>query len=379
MYKWLIGCLFCLGFRPRKTKQPRKIIMKTGKTLQALALELDRQQKTKKDYLADTGALSFSPTDKGIVLSGLNGNNYFLKDTAHEQIASSLNIPKKYYDRMLLDSPDLLAQNANHWFVKQPEKRLVRTLDGSVRAFLSKSYRPLDNFDMANTILPVLLDQGAEVISSELTDRRMYIKSIIPSLTREITGSVEKNDIVKAGIVISNSEIGLGSIRVEPLIYRLVCTNGLISNTAMRKYHVGKSNEFENVQEYFSNETRQLDDRAFWMKVKDIVLTAFNRDIFDSLVEKISATTANQISTGALDKVVEITTKKLSIVNEKSKSSILKHLIEGRDLSQWGLANAITRTANDCENYEHATELERSGGAVIELPKTEWEEISRAA
>lgn len=30
-------------------------------------------------------------------------------------------------------------------------------------------------------------------------------------------------DIVQAGFVVSNSEIGLGALKVEPLVYRLIC------------------------------------------------------------------------------------------------------------------------------------------------------------
>ena len=54
-------------------------------------------------------------------------------------------------------------------------------------------------------------------------------------------------------------------------------------------------------------------------------------------------------------------------LNEAEKSSVLQHLIRGNDLSAWGLANAITRTAEDQPDYDRATELETLGGRVIEL------------
>lgn len=36
---------------------------------------------------------------------------------------------------------------------------------------------------------------------------------------------VRKGDIVQAGVMISNSEVGLGAVSIQPLVYRLVCTN----------------------------------------------------------------------------------------------------------------------------------------------------------
>ena len=46
---------------------------------------------------------------------------------------------------------------------------------------------------------------------------------------------VKVGDAVQAGIAISNSEVGQGSLRVEALDYRLVRTNGMIRETAVRK------------------------------------------------------------------------------------------------------------------------------------------------
>ena len=40
---------------------------------------------------------------------------------------------------------------------------------------------------------------------------------------------------------------------------------------------------------------------------------------------------------------------------------------KGAFLSLWGLANAVTRSAEDCESYDRAIEMERIGGQVIEL------------
>jgi hypothetical protein len=48
-------------------------------------------------------------------------------------------------------------------------------------------------------------------------------------------------------------------------------------------------------------------------------------------------------------------------------------------MSQWGLANAVTRAAQDVESYDRATELEALGGDVVILPAGEWKALASAA
>ncbi len=271
-------------------------------------------------------------------------------------------------------APELLSHNINTLFAREPEKRMVRTLDGNARAFLSDRYRPLDNFDLGEVAFDVLLKQGVRVESTELTDRRLYIKAVTEKLTME----VKKGDVVQAGIVISNSEVGCGSVKVEPMVWRLVCTNGLIANDAsMRRYHVGRSGaEGDFATEFFKNETRMADDKAFWLKVRDVIEGSFKRDVFERIVQRMQLATAEKIS-GDIEAVIEVTQEKLGL-NETERHSVLRHLIQGGDLTKWGLVNAVTRTAEDAKDYDRATEIERLGGVVLELPRHDWQRIAEA-
>jgi len=63
---------------------------------------------------------------------------------------------------------------------------------------------------------------------------------------------------------------------------------------------------------------------------------------------------------------------------EATRNDVLKHLIEGGDLSMWGLANAVTRTAEDQDGYDDATRLETLGGRLLTLPKTEHRQLLAA-
>lgn len=354
--------------------------MKSGRTLSQLAAELERQANTKKDYIADTRRLKMevlrdnsAPKNEMVILQGVNGG-MTLKPIAHQQLAASLQIPKPYYDRMLSEAPDLLSSNVNQWLEKQPATKLIRTLDGEVRAILSDSYRPLDNFDLTEAVLPQLMNLEASVESCEVTDSRLYLKCVTP----RIQGSVKQGDHIQAGIVISNSEVGQGSLRLEEMDYRLVCLNGMIRGTAVRKAHLGRStagrDAIEDAREFFKSETRAADDRAFFLKIRDAVGAMFNQDRFNARIEQYKEAGARVITADPV-KVIEVTAKRFSF-NDKERSSILTHLIKGGDLSQWGLANAITRAAQDVESYDRSTEMESIGGDLIELKPGEWKTLA---
>jgi len=66
-------------------------------------------------------------------------------------------------------------------------------------------------------------------------------------------------------------------------------------------------------------------------------------------------------------------------LNQDEQDNVLTHLIRGADLSQYGLVNAITRTSQDVASYDRATELERLGGTVLELPVSDWSVLAKAA
>jgi hypothetical protein len=74
-------------------------------------------------------------------------------------------------------------------------------------------------------------------------------------------------------------------------------------------------------------------------------------------------------------KVVESTARRLTLT-EGEKFSVLRHLIYGGDQSAWGLAGAVTRTAEDAAADDRATEMEAAGCRVIELLLADWKVIA---
>jgi hypothetical protein len=356
--------------------------MKQGKSLQELAKEIERQAQAKKDFIANTSQLEMvnklgnsGPMCQNLQIGGVG--EFEMKELSHRQIGDRLGIPVKYYDRMREEAPDLLSNNVNYWFQCKPEDRMIRTLDGNVRAFLSNRYRRLDNYELMEAVLPVLAEiPQLEIKSCEVTETRLYLKAV----TTRIEAELRPGDAVNAGIVIGNSEVGLGAFKVEPMIYRLVCMNGMIAaDYSMQKYHVGRKIAAEEsaAMELFSDETLMADDKAFWLKARDIVKGVLAEKTFQMIVNGMREAALHKIQ-GDPHKAVQELSNRFQL-NQDEAGGIMRHFIEGGDLSKLGMANAITRHSQDVPDYDRATEMERLGGKVITLDRHEWRAIAEAA
>lgn len=356
--------------------------MKSGKSLVELATEVQAQAERKQDFKAPAGAIELWKNGT-LALTGKAGP-FHPTTICHNQMAQYTQIPKAYYDRMLSEDPGLLAANVNTWMRKAGERcenRLVRTVGNSARALLSDRYRILDNDEILSFVLPALMDLGLgsslEIASCEVTERRLYLKAFFP----KVEGEVAKGDIIRAGFVISNSEVGLGGFSVYPAALRLVCLNGLIlQEDGQKKYHIGRRLSAGDSGLIYKDETLAADDRALMLTMRDTI-TAIAADVEGSAfrrgIGRMKALAGEKIE-GDIPKVVEVAAKRFNLLDTE-RGSVLRHLIEGGDLSRYGLMNAITRSAEDAPSYDRATELEVLGGQVIDLPTSAWKEIEKQA
>lgn len=350
--------------------------MLKGKTLTEFAMELDRQNKEKKDYLLDTRDLIMDADFNGAMLTmhdERNNCNTILgvNEIAHSQIGSELGIPKSYYEKMRRENPQLLAENVNTWFSQEPKVRMVRTLDGTARAFLSDRYRRIDNYDIANQIIPMLSDLNVKFESNEVTDSRMYIKVVNERLTKE----VKPGDYVQSGVMITNSEVGLGRVTIQPLLYRLVCTNGMVVNDmktgATHRRHVGKRLTADDGYVLYANDTLLADDQALLLKIRDTINAALNDVHFSNLIDMMKTATEVKITTTHIPEMIQLAAPTFGFTKHESEG-ILDHLIRGGDLTLYGFSNAVTRYAQDVTSYDRSTELEEIGYNILSMPSKTW-------
>ncbi len=352
--------------------------MKTGLSLQDMAKELQRRNTAKRDFIADTTALHLSADACRVVLSPSKGKDISLVpgETFRRQVAAHYKVPQDYAERIRGAHPELYAATLNTFFEKEPARRMVRVLDDTSRAFLSDRYRPLDNFDLANAVLPELMGRkDMKVESTQFTESRFYLKAVSSRIQTE----VKKGDVVQIGLMVSNSEVGAGALQVSPLVYRLICLNGMVSpDYGQRRYHVGKrASGEEDTYQMYSDKTRQLDDAAFFAKVRDTVKGVLTKEVLEALVLPMREATEQKIASKDIPAVIEVTASTFGY-GESTSANLLEHLIKGGDLTRYGLMNAITRASQDEDDYDTATRMEADGARLIELPQSDWRTIAEA-
>lgn len=364
--------------------------MKTGRTLQELDVEVKRQAQVtvRRDLLVMPSAVTMATYAGGKSVMGLaDDGDYGMNEVGHQQLGEYLGVPAQFYGTLRREHPDVLDYTVNTLLQRRPqnERRMARTLDGQVRAWLSDKYRPLDNFDLVDAALPALFQANALVLSCEVTDKRLYIKAVDKRIQRDIpTGkSLGQGhtffDTLSPAIILTNSEVGLGALAIEAGIWTHLCTNLAVAKSrSMRKYHTGQRHELgDDVYALLSDTTRKVTDAAFWMQIGDVVKAALDQARFDALVNEVKQLTTVKIQ-GDPVVVIERTAKKFSITGDE-REAMLRHLIEGGDLTGYGLFNAVTRTAEDAHDYDRASEIERIGGQIIDLSAGDWKDLGVAA
>ncbi len=147
-----------------------------------------------------------------------------MHDLALRQVASRVGVPIDYLRRC---PPGLAAMNVNYWVQhgRQKQQALIRTIRGNqVRAVLSEAYTQFDDADVLPMVADVLGEEECQVQFADFAGDYTNIRILFPRTTSE----VRVGDAVQCGIHISNSEVGMRALRIEALVFRLICLNGAV-------------------------------------------------------------------------------------------------------------------------------------------------------
>jgi hypothetical protein len=348
------------------------------KTLYEVQAEMERQKSSKLDITVDSRQLTMG-LDAGTravfmnvptidpITNQWDGNfsQYGLTDFCHSQIATKCGIPQAYYEKMLKERPELLPVNVNSW-LPDKEKRLVRILDGRVRAVLSDRYRIMDNQEVVDILLlnlnKIQQEDGLkiEVEDCYLTEEHLYIKITSPDLSGQVFHFKDKPaEPVRGGIIISNSEVGSGAFAVKPFVNVLVCSNGLIGENAINKIHLGRERALGTV---WSERTLEAQDNVLILELEDLIKQTFNRTVFQQWLDRINKVASTEIEKPTV--AVENIIKKYILPKGARDDLINQFSKEGN--SVWGLSMAVTRKAQDLESIEERVRWERIGAKILE-------------
>lgn len=357
------------------------------------------------DLVVPTGALQFEGGN--LVLKGhaqeLTDNGFYDVNglyvpvsSVDSQLDSILDIPAKYIRKLRTENVGLLDRNLNELArmiaeLNPNQKQLVRLLwgenpampgsTGVIRAILSNGYRIQDNLDTVMAVLSGLSEAGLgiEAIKSvDLSNDRLYLAVEAPQVAvaatalldgyrdnRTNTFSKDVGDIVSAGAIFSNSEVGSGSFSITPVIWALVCTNGMVQKVdVMARRHVGGRLEEGRID--WSDDTRIKANAFISAQVRDATQKFLSVDYVEEAVRRMEADAGVRISKP--NETIERVSKAMGYT-QAEQESILANFIEGAQLTSGGVMQAVTRTVQDIEDVDRAYEIGATGVEAMKVAK----------
>lgn len=338
--------------------------------LTSFAQEIERREQNKQDYIASSSKLAMVD-DSSLSVDGVG--TFHINNFAHGQIAEKLKIPKVYYDR-IGDVKGLRDANVNMLMWNEPhKKRLVRTLDGNVRAMLSDSYKPIDNYDIIKScIFPLLNNIGAiEIHSSSLSETQMYLQIAFKQFQVEI----RQGQIIAYSGTFTNSEVGKGSVDLLSWIKDYSCNNGAIRTSIFRKYHIGKRTEEGEDVSIWKNDTLQAELESYRLRMRDAIMATFTEENFLAEVNKIKNAISDKIPN--IVDTVENVTKRYNFSEDQGKA-IISDMTNTGHINRWGLISGITALAHKIDNPDVQFEIEKIGGSIIDISPADWRYLNVA-
>lgn len=343
--------------------------------------EVMRKEAAKLDYLPDTRNIVMLPDNETVELSGVG--QFTVNNHAHGQFAEWAGIPKAYYDATA-SIPGLRAQNLNAWMHddKHAEKRMIRTLDGRVRANLSKNFKRWDDAFVLEATLPVIRDRkDFELVSCSLTERKLIMQFEFTNFRRELDDprNGRKGDIISYGATLQNSEVGMGRWSLAAWIKFIWCDNGASRNMIVSQTHLGKANEGDDTDHrILSPAAVQAEMDALRLKVRDNLIYTFTEENYNEEFEKLRAMLNDEVRKPEI-LVQNVTVKYNDVLNQGDREAILTNMIEEKNMNRYGLLNAITALAKKTEDPVKAYEYEVLGGKIIDLSPKEWAVVADVA
>ena len=338
--------------------------MKKGHDIKNMLNRINEDKSKKSDYLVDMKSMEIKTnafTFPSISVDHLKDKEFVLNDHSLNQLCGRLEIGTHYINKCLPVSQNLVAHNLNFWINKTKSRELMlrtyidRHEDVEARAIMSNRYKRIDNDVVANHSLNKLMDMKADLKYSHYDRDSLNITAVLPKLE----GEVKKDDIVQGGITITNSEIGGGSLIIQPFIYRLVCTNGMVAPRYLNRFyakHVGK---------VIINPEKDEQWITIINKMQEQIELVSNPELFQENLQKLKDATEKKVTS---HEIVQLT--KRHGVSDSERAQIfekLKHYVgDTFSTSKYELANAVTNIANDEEKSDQRSrQLQELGGLII--------------
>ena len=283
----------------------------------------------------------------------------FMSDHALNQLSTKVGVPTRYISKCVRSGRIELAQdNINSWLEEYNKSLMIREHNNKVRGILSSKYSVCDTHEILDVLGNTLdLDNytiKGHFLSPERFHLRLVCKEQLPI----------PNEDLYSGIVIDSSDVGRSILTCKYLIYKKVCTNGLIVtrgvNDLFSQRHINiYKDEFARGLEVSMKAIPQLDEiickRIESTRQEDLSsVLKYGEDLRDiyNLSDEELADVLDEIKTSA------------KISEDKAKEVISVYTSGRYDMTRWGYINSLTDVAKTL-TLENRIELEKYASTLL--------------
>lgn len=197
-----------------------KDLLDMAKTLDDKCYDVDYKVKDLDFWIEKDGILRFE---------SLKSEFGTFSDYSMSQMFMRFGIPNTYANFCRKNGAnELLQDNLKHWIDKFGGEYMFRMYkhdngDDIVRGMLTQKYKAFDTLDImkvARANIP--LNRNFSVRSYLMNPERLHVR-----LVSDKPLDVENEDLFM-GVTIDSSDVGRSSLRMSIIVYKQVCTNGLI-------------------------------------------------------------------------------------------------------------------------------------------------------
>jgi len=262
----------------------------------------------------------------------------------------------------------------------------VRTIQPNghrlARAVVSDAYKPIDDDILIDPMVDLISDKSKHwrALGGQLTDTHTRIRYI--TREPEIIGIGPNSRNWHVGFEYSNSEVGAGSCCFKLFVFDSFCENGMVfgSKSLIDVNYIHKGTRISSDFGLVSEERiQQMELNTIRDSVADATRYVLDQDFTKKIGLMVENNLARKLEGGATQQIEQI--KQLGSwagLSKTESEAAIAHW-DSRESNAIGVASAITRLAQEKENYEGRVRLETAGGKLLDMPEKRWNSIMALA
>ncbi|MCX8074146.1 MAG: DUF932 domain-containing protein [Clostridia bacterium] len=312
--------------------------------LKEVAYDINRRSS---DFNAKWGNMfvTHDTNNQNIFLEVENrGVSYAFSNNGLTALCNAVGVPTTYVKRcMEASKADLACDNINTWIKTLPREKemFLRTTDDRLYGLLSNKYTIFDDHEVLDAVEDILSPHHNYLVKNYYISPEILKMRIVSRDKINING-----EELSFGFDIKNSRVGRASCEIAIIIFRWICSNGMIFGGG-KGFMYTKKHIAINREQFITEFVEMLDhapDTVEYIKrsIETSQQTKLDSQSIQNLINKFKAENISRNACGRIEQMMD----------EKYNRTL------------WGMTQSITELAQEY-NLETREKMEEFAGKIL--------------